>query len=289
MSHCRAIAAGRRVQRALAVLALALTTGIAVAEAPPFDLPEPSQARLDPRLVSFPRLDDALDFPALSADNAEVALLYHPDVEGRSLAFDIVRVVDGKRQQHIVLLTQDEAARPASEVEENVGIRVEAANEYLSGAGFRVMQPLFWFDEADFDEDLLLEMHANDRRTTFDSRTGVLTIGDLVAAEGETWSHPLVPLRFASQTVYLQQRLPARVEHEGSGDSELARPCRSRPIPIRGWINSDWQQQANPQVVVLRIRHNVEPTCRVPDQWWVRPLSGTAVKQGRAGQKVDKE
>lgn len=236
----------------------------------------PHQARIDPRLVEHADFVDPGNFPALSADNTEVALLYSPDADERALAFDIVRVADGTRLWHTVLLTEAEGAWPRRLLDADFRERISAANEYLSRKRFRVLQPLFRIGEA-IEHFPIYEVHSFDTRITFDHRTGVLTIGNIVAGEGESWEYPLVPLRFATDTVYFQRRWPLAVERTCPGDDQ--RRCTARPIPEQGWVNRDWQQRF-PKAMVIRIRHDAEPACRPPDQWWVGPLHSTPQRGG---------
>lgn len=237
---------------------------------------EPPQARLDPRLPEFPSSSGYGDFPALSADNTEAAIVYSTDASGHALAFDIVRVADGARVWHTVLLTESEETWPRRVAGAAFRERIAAGNEYLARKRFRVLQPLFGIGDA-VEHVPVDEVHNFNWRITFDHRTGVLTIGNVIAAEGESWDYPVVPLRFATDTIYFQRRWPLTVEHAWPGDDE--RHCTSRPIPGEGWVNHDWEQRY-PQAMVIRIRHVAEPGCRLPDEWWVGLLHNTPQRGG---------
>ena len=222
-------------------------------------------------LDSFIQSDgnDLGDFPALSADASNVAVVHRPDFA--AVVLDVFAVIDSANIKRMRLLeTVESTINLRASAKRRLELRVSEVNEYLEGRGYLTMQPLFFQPHP---HKPLNEFLNWGQRVTWESETNTLTVGQArpkaVVMSAEDIDHPFAASRYETEVVAFTQRWPMQVRRPT--ESHPA-GCSARPMPVSGWINLD-RPPERPSVMVLRIIFQpLEQDCHFPDEWLVAPL-----------------
>lgn len=232
----RAPAVSRRMRRALRILAS--TACVACAAISSAGAAE--QLAVD--AIPVDRVALPIDYPLISGDGGNIAIVQSLDAAGASLLVDISSAGTGLRVRRFDLLSASEGRRPLSpEVRASLAARIVDINQYLADHAFRPMPLLYqsrWERDLAFNEEFISESY----RVTLQHPTGALRI--------ESLSDPTSMLDLPQSTLPLGP-MP---------------DCLDRPIPIQGWFD------AQHRVVVLRQASVPVATCNQVDQWAIKRL-----------------
>ncbi|HET9033063.1 MAG TPA: hypothetical protein VFN25_09170 [Dokdonella sp.] len=204
------------------------------------------QVGMAPALVSTRALlydIEGADFPAISADRKEVAVLHHSGDSFTAIAVDILSVATSKRLKRFVLLTENQGGKQTSDAAREVlWDKLTAPNRYLAAKRFVSMTPLYsieWRDNPPQAKDLLPSF----AQVRYDLQTGEVTI--IAAADGK---------------ILLRMRRPVI---DRSGTDPDAPKSFSQQVPEAGWLDEQSQN------VLLLLQTMTRDESTYPVEWLV--------------------